>query len=82
MAEEIKCEESKTGLLESSPGNFSTMRTGFWVCIINAIAQSWYAILRGDPTGIIFSFVVLFVVAAFGGKGLQAFAENLPNKKG
>ena len=82
MTEEVKCEEEKkTGFLQASPGEFSTMRAGFWVCILNAIAQSWFAIWKGDSTGMIFSFVVLFLITAFGGKGLQSFAEKMAPPK-
>ena len=80
MSDEEKCEEQKVGFLQSAPGEFSTMRAGFWVCITNSIIQSWYAILKGDPTGIITTFVILFLITAFGGKGLQSFSEKLQKK--
>jgi hypothetical protein len=69
--------EEKTGLLESEPGNFSSMRVGFILALINAIGISWYILLKGDQSGNGMYLVLIFLVAAFGGKGLQSFAENL-----
>jgi hypothetical protein len=69
--------EEKTGLLESEPGSFSSMRVGFILALINAIGISWYILLKGNQSGDGMYLVLVFLIAAFGGKGLQSFAENL-----
>jgi hypothetical protein len=79
MGEEMgeDTEIKKVGLLEDGQGNFSSMRLAFVLALINSIAMSWFVLLRGDPTGVGLYLVALFLIAAFGGKGLQSFAESM-----
>ena len=70
-------ENKKTGLLEASPGNKSMMRVGFLLARINSTAISLFVIVKGDTSGNGLYLCCLFLIAAFGGKGVQSFAEHL-----
>lgn len=64
------------GFLDAPNGNKSSMRVGFWVSIAIAGFLSCYMIITKYVTVESVALVTSWLLSAFGGKGLQSFAEK------
>lgn len=68
--------DEKTGYLEEAPGKSSSTRLMAMVSLVAAVAFGFLAVLRPDPAGNAAYVTTIFLVAAFGGKVGQKFAEQ------